>query len=103
MYVINLNQPKVYMYTLDGQGSARSDHQGEDNTQTHQWQRLWQLTEYIKLQTASGFKRTLQSPFVCLHSDILVIVMSSVNKYLSKFCTTAEFILELIAMYVRQY
>jgi len=43
------------------QGSARPDHQGENNTQTHHLQRLCQLTEYNKLQTASGFERKLQA------------------------------------------
>jgi len=32
VYIISLNQPK---YTVDGQGSARPDHQGEDKTQPH--------------------------------------------------------------------
>jgi len=55
---------------VDGQGSARPDHQGEDNTQTHHWQHLWQLTEYNKLQTASGFERTLRST---LHMDTIIV------------------------------
>jgi len=49
---------------VDIQGSARIDHQGEDNTQTHHWQRLWQQIEYNKLQTASGFEHTLNITYV---------------------------------------
>jgi len=59
---------------LDGEGSARPDHQGEDNTQTHHWQRLWQLTEYNKLQTASGFECTLQAT---LHIDTIIVCRSN--------------------------
>jgi len=51
LYRNNLNQPTEY--TVDGQGSARPDHQGEDITQTQHWECLWQPTEYNKLQTAS--------------------------------------------------
>jgi len=49
VYIISLNKPK---YTVDGMGSARPDHQGEDDTQTYYWQ--WQPPEYNKLQTALG-------------------------------------------------
>jgi len=57
-------------YTVDCQGSTRPDHQGEDNTQTHNGQRLWQLTEYNKLQTASGFELTLQAT---LHMETIIV------------------------------
>jgi len=52
------------------------DHQGEDNTQTHHWQRPWQLTEYNKFQTASGFERTLQA---MLHKDTIIVCHSNMR------------------------
>jgi len=45
-------------------GRLGLDHQGDEHTQTHHWQRLWQLTEcnkYNKLYSATGFERTLQA------------------------------------------
>jgi len=43
------------------------DNQGEDKTQTHHWQRIWQLWENYKLLSATEFKRTLQTT-LCMDS-----------------------------------